>query len=243
LTKFDKESSDVLKDMLFGDNLSKRQKWHDLFANDPVFFPKYDLSLDEQRDLAYKRIKAVSDAKLFSIFDFESDPVNLFTAHEMIGCVDGSLSTKFTVQFNLFGGTLMALHTDRHLPFMKDVDSLKVMGCFCFTELGYGNNAPKMETTAIYNSSKQEFTINCPTPQAQKYWITNGACHANWAIVFAQTIVDGKNEGVNSFLVQIRDEKMNCMPGVFIEDMGVKMGLNGVDNGRIVFTNVQIKRD
>jgi hypothetical protein len=45
----------------------------------------------------------------------------------------------------------MALHTDRHLPFMKDVDSLKNMGCFCFTELGYGNNAPKMETTAIYD--------------------------------------------------------------------------------------------
>lgn len=45
----------------------------------------------------------------------------------------------------------MALHTDRHLPFMKNVDSLKNMGCFCFTELGYGNNAPRMETTAIYD--------------------------------------------------------------------------------------------
>ena len=45
----------------------------------------------------------------------------------------------------------MALHTDRHLPFMRDVDSLKNMGCFCFTELGYGNNAPKMETTAIFD--------------------------------------------------------------------------------------------
>lgn len=49
------------------------------------------------------------------------------------------------------GGTLMALHTDRHLELMKKVDSLEVMGCFCFTELGYGNNAPKMETTATFN--------------------------------------------------------------------------------------------
>lgn len=100
----------------------------------------------------------------------------------------------------------MALHTDRHLPFMRDVDSLKHMGCFCFTELGYGNNAPKMETTAIYDEKTQEFTINCPTPQSQKYWITNGACHANHAIVFAQTIVGGKNEGINSFIVRIRDD-------------------------------------
>lgn len=102
----------------------------------------------------------------------------------------------------------MALHTSRHLPFMKKVDSLENMGCFCFTELGYGNNAPKMETTATYDEHTCEFTINSPTTASQKYWITNGACHANWAIVFAQTIVKGKNEGVNSFLVQIRDENM-----------------------------------
>lgn len=44
----------------------------------------------------------------------------------------------------------MALHTDRHMSILKDVDRLKNMGCFCFTELGYGNNAPKMETTAHY---------------------------------------------------------------------------------------------
>jgi len=25
------------------------------------------------------------------------------------------------------------------------------MGCFCFTELGFGNNAPEMETTATYD--------------------------------------------------------------------------------------------
>jgi len=25
------------------------------------------------------------------------------------------------------------------------------MGCFCFTELGFGNNAPEMETTSTYD--------------------------------------------------------------------------------------------
>jgi len=103
----------------------------------------------------------------------------------MLGMINGSLATKFTVQFNLFGGSLMALHTDRHLPFMKSVDSLNSMGCFCFTELGYGNNAPKMETTATYDAEKQTFTINSPSVKSQKFWITNGACHANYAIVFA----------------------------------------------------------
>ena len=62
----------------------------------------------------------------------------------MLGQIDGSLVTKFTVQFNLFGGTLTGLYSQRHLPIMKEVDSLKNMCCFCFTELGFGNNAPEM---------------------------------------------------------------------------------------------------
>jgi acyl-CoA oxidase len=78
---------------------------------------------------------------------------------------------------------------------------------------------------------------------SQKYWITNGAAHANQAIVFAQTLVNGKNEGVNAFIVQIREKDMRPSPGVFIEDMGDKIALNGVDNGRFMFNNVRIKRE
>lgn len=143
----------------------------------------------------------------------------------------------------------MALATEQHMPLMKKVDSLKVMGCFCFTELGYGNNAPKMETTATYDESSDTFTIDCPTTAAQKYWITNGACHANYAVVFAQTIVKGKNEGVNAFLIPIREgnpidnlNNMNECKGVTIEDMGIKISLNGIDNGRLIFKGVKVPR-
>lgn len=161
----------------------------------------------------------------------------------MIGMVDASLSTKFTVQFNLFGGTLNALSTERHLPFLRTISSLKNMGCFCLTELGYGNNAPKMETTSVYDVKSQTFTINTPSTLGQKFWITNGACHANYAVVFAQTIVAGVNEGINAFIVRIRDDNMKPCKGVFIEDMGMKMGLNGIDNGRLMFTDVVIDRE
>ena len=137
----------------------------------------------------------------------------------------------------------MALHSERHLPMMRDVDSLKNMGCFCFTELGYGNNAPQMETTATYDPVAKEFVINSPTVLSQKFWITNGACHANYAIVFAQTLIGGKNEGVNSFVVRIRDDQMKPCKGVMIEDMGWKIGLNGIDNGRLMFDHVRIPRE
>lgn len=36
---------------------------------------------------------------------------------------------------------------------------------------------------------------------------------------------------------------MTASPGVFIEDMGDKMSVNGVDNGRLMFNNVRIKRE
>jgi acyl-CoA oxidase len=217
---------------------------------DPIFASKYRFKdLHEDRTIAFQRLKKIADAKLFSIFDFQNDPVNLFTCHEILGTVDGSVATKFTVQNNLFGGSLMALATDQHLPLMKQVDSLKVMGCFCFTELGYGNNAPKMETTATYDDKTGMFTIDCPTTASQKYWITNGACHANYAVVFAQTIVKGQNEGVNAFLIPIREgnpvdnlDKMAESKGVTIEDMGIKISLNGIDNGRLIFKDVKVPR-
>ena len=50
---------------------------------------------------------------------------------------------------------------------------------------------------------------HCP----QKYWITNGAIHANYMVVFAQLMVDGVNNGIHGVLAQIRDAEGNNMPG------------------------------
>lgn len=62
-------------------------------------------------------------------------------------------------------------------------------------------------------------------------------------MVFAQTYVHNKHEGVQAFLVRIRDEKMNVCPGCTIEDMGRKLGQNGVDNAKLAFKNVRVPRE
>lgn len=74
-----------------------------------------------------------------------------------------------------------------------------------------------METTSTYDEKMKEFIVNSPTTLSQKYWITNGAVHANMALVFAQTIVKGKNEGINAFLVPIRDKQLKKFEGVEIK--------------------------
>ena len=60
-------------------------------------------------------------------------------------------------------------------------------------------------------------------------------------MVFAQLEVGGTSEGVHAFVVPIREDGA-ALPGVRIEDDGAKMGLNGVDNGRIWFDGVRVPR-
>lgn len=149
-----------------------------------------------------------------------------------------------TVQFNLFGGTVLRLGTARHHGALLDgIDSLSAVGCFALTELGFGNNAVEMQTTATLDAGSDEWVVHTPCTLAQKYWITNGAVHAQWAVVFAQTIIGGSNKGIHGFLVRIREaDSMQPCSGVRVEDMGHKMGCNGVDNGKLWFDAVRVPR-
>ena len=112
--------------------------------------------------------------------------MRIFAAHELAAIIDPAMTTKMTVQFNLFGGTVLKLGTERHHKvLLEGIDNLNDVGCFGLTELGFGNNAVEMETTATYDPDTKEFIVHTPNPLAQKYWITNGGvCRghgsANW---------------------------------------------------------------
>lgn len=63
------------------------------------------------------------------------------------------------------------------------------------------------------------------------------------ATVFAKLIIDEIDYGVNAFIVPIRDTNSKILKGIKIGDCGLKMGLNGVDNGTISFENVVIPKE
>jgi len=230
----------AMKDLLDHDNVEMRDRFRKFLAQD-LYKPRYNLTLDEERELALKRLTAICDAGFISVLNFVDNPLRIFAAHEL-AVIDPAMGTKMTVQFNLFGGTVLRLGTERHHYLLPGIDSMKDVGCFGLTELGYGNNAVEMETTAVYDPATDELIVNTPTPLAQKYWITNGACHAKHIVVFAQLWVKGKNEGIHGVLVRCRGEALEPVEGVLVEDMGHKMGLNGVDNAKLTFDNVRVPR-
>ena len=231
-----------MTNLLEHDNRETRSALKELFK-DPLFTPRYAITLPEERELALARLKAICADESISVRDFIHNPHRIFSVHETVGMMDGSVATKMTVQFNLFGGTVLKLGTAHHHEGLLDaIDSLDSIGCFGLTELGYGNNAVEMKTTATYDTETDEFVIHTPDPTARKYWITNGAVHAHYCVVFARLIIHGEDEGIHGFLVRIRDEKLKMMPGVTVWDMGHKIGCNGVDNGSIGFDQVRIPR-
>ncbi|WP_299016899.1 acyl-CoA dehydrogenase [uncultured Polaribacter sp.] len=157
--------------------------------------------------------------------------------------VDGSLTIKFGVQFGLFGGSIQKLGTKKHHDqYLLETGKANILGCFAMTETGHGSNVRGIKTTATYDAETDSIVIHTPGKNDNKEYIGN-ALDSKMASVFAQLIVNGKNHGVHAILVNIRDEKHNLMPGVIIEDNGYKLGLNGVDNGKIWFYQVRVPRE
>jgi acyl-CoA oxidase len=164
-------------------------------------------------------------------------------AFETLALGDLSVVVKVGVQFGLFGGAILQLGTtSHHDAYLDDLIHARLLGCFAMTESGHGSNVQALGTTATYDAETGEFVIDTPDDRARKDYIGNAAAHAHVAVVFAQLVVAGESHGVHALVVPIRDGAGEAAPGVRIEDCGPKIGLNGVDNGRLYFSGVRVPR-
>ncbi len=171
----------------------------------------------------------------------QGDMKKYFAIMETLSYHDLSTVIKFGVQFGLWGMSVFFLGTEKHHhKYIKDIGSLKLPGCFAMTETGHGSNVKGVETTATYQHSSKTFIIHTPNVSAGKEYIGNAALHGHMATVFAKLIINEVDYGVNAFVVPLRSLEGKVLNGVTIEDCGRKMGLNGVDNGKIWFDQVEI---
>jgi acyl-CoA oxidase len=171
-----------------------------------------------------------------------ANPGGNIASFEQLVLADPSLQIKSGVQWGLFGAAVMHLGSEyHHTAWLPDIMSLKTPGAFAMTETGHGSDVASIETTATYDEKTQEFVIHTPHRGAWKDYLGNAALHGKAAVVFAQLIVQGENQGVHALYVPIRDDD-GFLPGIGGEDDGYKGGLNGIDNGRLHFTNVRVPR-
>ncbi|SCL55055.1 acyl-CoA dehydrogenase family protein [Micromonospora yangpuensis] len=216
---------------------------------DERFLPVYGESGDQARERITRLLTELpTEVGIASAFPTghggRSDVGASIVASEMLAQVDLSLMVKAGVQWGLFGGAVVALGTRRHHEaYLRDIASAKLLGCFAMTETGHGSDVQQLRTTCTYDPQTQTFDLHTPHEAARKDYIGNAARDGRMAVVFAQLITGGQRHGVHAWLVPIRDERGNPMPGVTIGDAGPKAGLAGVDNGRISFDHVSVPRD
>lgn len=174
----------------------------------------------------------------------EDDHGGNIAAFEELVLADPSLQIKSGVQWGLFGAAVLHLGTKpHHEKYLPGIMSLEVPGAFAMTETGHGSDVASIGTTATYDPETQEFVLHTPFRGAWKDYLGNAALHGIAAVVFAQLVTKGVNHGVHAFYVPLRDANGEFLPGIGGEDDGLKGGLNGIDNGRLHFTNVRVPRE
>ena len=243
---YNEPSFDVkkMKAVLDGKEMKVRDRVRRLLR-DPAFAMVEDREKEAYRNrikfqlekLSEQGLSAYAFPKLYGGLEKNGEHIAVF---EMLGYGDLSLAIKFGVQVGLFGGAVLQLGTERHhKKYIEPLHKAQLLGCFAMTETGHGSNVKDLETTATYDHATKSLVINSPSFSAGKEYIGN-AMHSTMAAVFAQLIVNGQNNGVHAILVPLRDAQHEELPGIKIEDCGYKMGLNGVDNGRIWFDQVTV---
>ncbi|GIL55049.1 hypothetical protein Vafri_10685 [Volvox africanus] len=232
-----------MRNFLVHDNKELRDAIFE-FLKDDIYRPNNYQGLMDFREQTLQRLKKFVAQKFFSVRDYTNDPRRFIAALECLMYADYSLAIKAGVHFTLCGGTIAKLGTAyHHAKYLPGVDDLTLPGCFGMTELGHGSNVMGIETTAVYDKEARQFIIHTPNDEASKYWIGGSGQHGKICAVFAQLTVSGQWQGPHVFVVRIRDDQGRLMPGVRIADQGPKMGLNGVDNGRIWFDHVRVPRE
>ncbi|XP_074313080.1 acyl-coenzyme A oxidase 3, peroxisomal-like isoform X2 [Silene latifolia] len=252
---FDTKEMRSLLDM---HNVEDRDWLFDLISQSSLFNPRkvgsrvfvspdYDQSMEQQRLMTRKRLRYLIDYGVFKGWITEKGAeieLKKIAFHDVFSVYDHSLAVLVGAQYFLWGGAIQFFGTKRHHDkWLKVTEDYGVKGCFAMTELGHGSNVRGIETITTYDPNTEEFVINTPCESAQKYWIGGAANHATHTIVFSQLNINGKDQGVHAFIAQIRDEDGNVCPNVRIADCGHKIGLNGVDNGRIWFDHLRIPRE
>ena len=106
------------------------------------------------------------------------------------------------------------------------------ISAFALTENEVGSDPARMTTTALPTADGSAYLLN-----GEKLWCTNGTV-AEMMVVMARTPgKDGKPGPISAFVVE------TAWPGVEVTKRLEFMGLRGIENGVLRFTNVRVPKE
>ncbi|KIV98665.1 uncharacterized protein PV09_09547 [Verruconis gallopava] len=215
--------------------LERNNRLLKILQDDPVFdkSQNYFRGRDERIKAALARGKRLRQLSVQHNWTKEE----YHAANELI-----SEPTPYGLHASMFLVTLREQGTpEQHELFLKKAENYEIIGCYAQTELGHGSNVRGLETTATWNPDNQTFTLHSPHLTASKWWIGSLGKAANYAVVMAQLIINGKSYGPHPFVVQVRDLKTHePLENIYVGDIGPKFGYNTMDNGFLLFNQIKI---
>jgi alkylation response protein AidB-like acyl-CoA dehydrogenase len=165
-------------------------------------------------------------------------PLAYVRAMEMVTSKDGSLTALLSASQSIGVPQPLALfgteeQKRRYFPRLAK----GAISAFALTEVDAGSDPANMTTSAVPSEDGSHFVLN-----GEKLWCTNGT-KAELFVVMARTPDGPAKDGgtphkqITAFIVE-RD-----MPGVEVARRLRFMGLKGIENGLIRFTNVRVPRE
>ncbi|SEG19674.1 acyl-CoA oxidase [Nonomuraea solani] len=209
---------------------------------DSIFDPRENLTAAQACDLAYERADHLRK-RLAIPADIAHDPLRLFAITEWACLLDGTTQAVLSIHYAVCLGSILAHGRERTdlTDHLEALGSMRSVGLYLATELGYGNNVVALETEAVYDHATGEFILRTPRPQAQKFMPnTVPGAFPKLAVVMARLKVAGTDEGVFPFIVRISDRD-GPRPGIRVRSLPEKPGLS-LDNGLTSFDDVRLPR-
>jgi alkylation response protein AidB-like acyl-CoA dehydrogenase len=161
-----------------------------------------------------------------------------------------SLVRAECMSYSSSGGTNMgfAVQTDMVLPpvhllgteeqkqryLVPGIQGTKI-GCLGITEPGAGSDVAGIRTKAVRDGD--DYLIS-----GSKTFITNGA-RADFILLVAKTDPDARHEGITLFVVDLKGEDGNHVPGFTVSRTLEKMGMHASDTGELTFDEVRVPAD
>ena len=124
-----------------------------------------------------ERFKKLLQSMILKQTDLEENPDRFYAAHRFLSAyahkIGPGFFIRFTVQFNLFAGTVLAIGNDEQKKSLNKMQANGELGCFCLTERLAGvSSGLVVQTQCHWDEEKQMFRLHTPTDGACKNWIS-----------------------------------------------------------------------